>query len=77
MGWCRHKGLKKEEAEWGGVKRNGERWSGKNRVGRVEWRGRKNSGIGWVGMKNAHFPVVIDCPVSTYILFQFMLLIRS
>lgn len=36
LGWCRHKGLKKEEAEWGGVKRNRVRWSGKNRVGRVE-----------------------------------------
>lgn len=77
LGWCRLKGLKKEEAEWGGVKRNCVRWSGKDRVGRVEWRGRKKSGIGWVGMKTAHFSLLMDCPVSTYILFQFMLLIRS
>lgn len=76
LGWCRHKGLKKEEAEWVVVKRNCVRWSGKNRVDRVEWRGRKKSGIGWVGLKTAHFSLV-DCPASTSILFQFMLLIRS
>lgn len=45
--------------------------------GRVEWSGRKSSEIERAGMETANFPLVTDSSVSTYILFQSVLLVIS